>query len=169
MVHLCKMMISLGCFFHFFKILILWVVKQGVSQKFRIQVVRPKFGISEVQSMGFVVLLGRPLIGLLRRPPMGFGIKPLKILAIWHLHVFFISNLIFRVNAMLGLLSKFMFSRLKVAQQLLSNFHFDRPGIKITICKISNFSIVTSICPKYCCTQLRCTKNSCGEIQLQQT
>ena len=65
--------------------------------------------------MGFVVLLGRPLIGLLIRPPMGFGIKPLKILAIWYLHVFFISNLIFRVNAMLGLLSKFTFSRLKVA------------------------------------------------------
>ena len=30
--------------------------------------------------------------------------------------------------------------------------------------KINNFSIVTSICPKYCCTQLCCTKNSCGEI-----
>ena len=25
-------------------------------------------------------------------------------------------------------------------------------------------SIVTSICPKYCCTQLSCSKKSCGEI-----
>ena len=42
--------------------------------------------------------------------------------------------------------------------------HFDRSGIKTTICKIKKFSIVTSICPKHCCTQLSCTRNSCGEI-----
>ena len=42
--------------------------------------------------------------------------------------------------------------------------HFDRPGIKVTILKINNFSIATSICPKYYCTQLRCAKKSCGEI-----
>ena len=41
---------------------------------------------------------------------------------------------------------------------------FDRPGIKATICKINNFSIVTIIGPKYNCTQLSCVKNSCGEI-----
>ena len=38
------------------------------------------------------------------------------------------------------------------------------PGIKATICKINNFSIVTSICPKYHCKQLSCAKNTCGEI-----
>ena len=32
--------------------------------------------------------------------------------------------------------------------------HFDRPGIKTTIYKINNFSVVAIICPKYCCTQL---------------
>ena len=31
--------------------------------------------------------------------------------------------------------------------------HFDRPGVKATICKVNNFSIVISICPKYYCTQ----------------
>ena len=33
MVHLCKMMISLGVFFHFCKILIVWVVKGGGRSK----------------------------------------------------------------------------------------------------------------------------------------
>ena len=42
--------------------------------------------------------------------------------------------------------------------------HFHRDGIEATICKINNFSVVTSICPKYYCTQLSCAKNSCGEI-----
>ena len=42
--------------------------------------------------------------------------------------MFFISNSISRVN-------------IRVAQQT---------GIKATICKINSFSIVTSICPKYC-------------------
>ena len=42
--------------------------------------------------------------------------------------------------------------------------HFYRPGIKATLCKINNFSIVTSIFPKYYCTQLSCAKNSCAEI-----
>ena len=32
--------------------------------------------------------------------------------------------------------------------------HFPRPGIKATISKTNNFSIVTNICPKYYCTQL---------------
>ena len=36
--------------------------------------------------------------------------------------------------------------------------HFDRPVIKVTMLKISNFSIATSICPKYYCTQLSCVK-----------
>ena len=36
--------------------------------------------------------------------------------------------------------------------------HFDRPDIKAAICKINNFPKVTSICPKYCCTELSCTK-----------
>ena len=31
--------------------------------------------------------------------------------------------------------------------------HIDRPGIKTTLCKINNFSIAISICPKYFCTQ----------------
>ena len=51
-----------------------------------------------------------------------------------------------------------------VSYYVIYTNHFDRPGIKVTICKINNFSIVTSICPKYHCTQLSCTKNSCGEI-----
>ena len=38
------------------------------------------------------------------------------------------------------------------------------PDIKATIRKINNFSIVTSICPKYYCTQLSCAKNGCKEI-----
>ena len=42
--------------------------------------------------------------------------------------------------------------------------HYDRPGINVTILKINNFSVVTSICPKYYCTQLSCAKKSCGEI-----
>ena len=36
--------------------------------------------------------------------------------------------------------------------------HFDRPGIKTTICKINNICIVTSTCPKYYRTQLSYTK-----------
>ena len=68
----------------------------------------------------------------------------------------------------LGLLNKFTFSRSKVSEELLSNFqnfdvkkfvlivkmiasyyiiytyHFDRSCMKGTICKINNFSIVTS-------------------------
>ena len=74
-------------------------------------------------------------------------------------------------------------SRLKVAEELLSNFqnfnfkkfalvvkmivsyyiiytnYFDRPGIKATICKIYIFSVVISIFPKYYCTQLSCVEN----------
>ena len=61
---------------------------------------------------------------------------------------------------MLGLLSKFTFSRLKVTKKLLSNFQRE----KAAICKINNFSIVTSICPKYFCAQESCAKNSCREI-----
>ena len=38
---------------------------------------------------------------------------------------------------------------------------FDRPDVKVTTCKINNFSIVTSTRPKYYCTQLSCAKNSC--------
>ena len=72
----------------------------------------------------------------------GFGGHQSR-LAIWHLNV---------LGLTLGLLGKFTFSRLKVAYWLLRKFHFVKPGIKATICKINNFSIVTSICPKYCCT-----------------
>ena len=47
--------------------------------------------------------------------------------------------------------------------------HFDKSGIKATICKINKPSIVTSmfvtsICLKYSCTQLSCAKKSCREI-----
>ena len=42
--------------------------------------------------------------------------------------------------------------------------HFDRLDIKETMLKINDFSIATSICPKYYCTQLSCVKKSCGEI-----
>ena len=55
-----------------------------------------------------------------------------------------------------------------------SNFHskltfkmcnrFDKPVIKAAICKINNFSIVTSIFPKCYCTQLSCAKKGCEEI-----
>ena len=47
--------------------------------------------------------------------------------------------------------------------------HFDRPGIKLTLLKINNFSIATSICLKYYCTQLSWAKKSCGEIYLHET
>ena len=36
--------------------------------------------------------------------------------------------------------------------------------IFLSICKLNNFSNVTSICPKYYCTQLSCAKKSYGEI-----
>ena len=32
------------------------------------------------------------------------------------------------------------------------------------MCKINNLSNLTSICPKYYCTQLSCFKKRCGEI-----
>ena len=51
-----------------------------------------------------------------------------------------------------------------VSYYIIYTNDFDRPGIKSTICKINNFSIVISICPKYYCTQLSCTKSSGGEI-----
>ena len=51
-----------------------------------------------------------------------------------------------------------------VSYYIIYTNHFDRHGIKATICKINIFSIVTSICLKYYCTQIRCAKNSCGEI-----
>ena len=45
-----------------------------------------------------------------------------------------------------------------VSYYIIYTNHFDRPGIKATLkttlCKSNNFSIVTSICPKYYCTQL---------------
>ena len=51
-----------------------------------------------------------------------------------------------------------------VSYYIIYTNYFDRPGIEVTILKINYFSIVTSICPKYYCTQLSCTKKSCGEI-----
>ena len=36
--------------------------------------------------------------------------------------------------------------------------HFDRPDIKATICKTNNLFIVTSVYPKYYCTQLSYAK-----------
>ena len=47
---------------------------------------------------------------------------------------------------------------------IINTNHFDRHGIKATICKIKNVSIFTTICPKYYSTQLSCAKNSCAEI-----
>ena len=94
--------------------------------------------------------------GLLCRPPMGFGAKPRKMLALTRF--FFISNSIFRINVRVPW-QIYVFnvkSCLVVAQQF-------------PLCKINNFSIVTSICLKYCCTKSSCTKNSCEEIQLWQT
>ena len=120
-----------------------------MSQKFPVWVVRPKLRISELWSSGVWGLTLKGPNGVWSKAPENFGSLGLTKI--------FISNSIFRVN--IGLLSKFTFSMLKVTKYLLSNFHFDRPGIKI-----NNFSIVTSIGPKYCCTQLSCTKNSFGEI-----
>ena len=54
-----------------------------------------------------------------------------------------------------------------VSYYIIYTNHFDRPGIKATVCKIKNFSIVTSICPKYYCAYLCCAKNSCGKTELQ--
>ena len=48
-----------------------------------------------------------------------------------------------------------------VSYYIIYTNHFHRPGIKGTISKTNNFSIVTSICPKYYRTQLSCAKNSC--------
>ena len=50
---------------------------EGMSQKCPISVVRHKLGISELWSRGFGDLLWRL--------PMGFGAKPRKIFAIWHI------------------------------------------------------------------------------------
>ena len=57
----------------------------------------------------------------------------------------------------------------EIVKMIVSNYiinanHFHRPDIKVTILKFNNFSIATSICPKYYCTQLSCAKKSCGEI-----
>ena len=51
-----------------------------------------------------------------------------------------------------------------VSSYIIYTNHFDRAGIKVIICKINNFSIVTSICPKYYCAQLNCAENSGGVI-----
>ena len=51
-----------------------------------------------------------------------------------------------------------------VSYYIIHANHFDRPGMKVTILKIKNFSIATSICPEYCYTQLSCAKKYCGEI-----
>ena len=50
-----------------------------------------------------------------------------------------------------------------VSYYIIYTNHFDRPGITATICKINNFFIVTSVCPKYYSTRLSCAKNSCEE------
>ena len=41
-----------------------------------------------------------------------------------------------------------------VSYYIIYTNHFERPSIKSTIGKINNFAIITSICPKYYCTQL---------------
>ena len=51
-----------------------------------------------------------------------------------------------------------------VSYHIIYTNHFDRPDIKVAICKINNFSTVTSICPKYYCTQLSCAKKGCEGI-----
>ena len=83
-------------------------------------------------------------------------------LAIWHLLVFFINNSNFRVS--LRVARQIYIFKVRSCLVVAKQFSLFKPGIKATICKINNFSIVTSIFPKYCCTQLSCTKNSCGEI-----
>ena len=39
-----------------------------------------------------------------------------------------------------------------VSYYIIYTNHFDRSGMKV-LCKMNNFDIVTSICPKYYCTQ----------------
>ena len=51
-----------------------------------------------------------------------------------------------------------------VSHYIIYTNHFDRPGVKATICRINNFSIATTDCPKYCCIQLSCAINICTEI-----
>ena len=71
----------------------------------------------------------------------------------------------------LVLVSKFTFSRLKVAQDSRScfinfqNFNFKK-FVLITgsLILTLTFSNVTSICPKYYCTQLSCTKKSFSQL-----
>ena len=58
-----------------------------------------------------------------------------------------------------------------ISYYIISTNLFDRPGKEATICKINKFSIVTSmfvtsIDPKYSCTQLSCAKNSCRQLAL---
>ena len=50
-----------------------------------------------------------------------------------------------------------------VSYDIIYANHFDGVGIKATICKINNFSIITSIRSKYYCTQLSRAKSSYGE------
>ena len=47
-------------------------------------------------------------------------------------------------------------------------YYFDRPGIKAAICKINNFAIVTSICPKYYYTQLSCAKTVAEKLSFSE-
>ena len=95
------------------------------------------------------------------------------------LHVFLINNSILgllskstfsRLKVVLELLSKFQNFNFKkfvpntgnkfneIVKMIVSYYiytnHFDRPDIKETTCTITNFYIVTSIRPKYYCTQL---------------
>ena len=55
-----------------------------------------------------------------------------------------------------------------VSYYIIYTNHFDRPGIKAPICKMNNFSIFTSICLKYYCTQLSCGKNNYEELILSE-
>ena len=48
-----------------------------------------------------------------------------------------------------------------VSYYIIHTNYFGRPGIEATMCKIYNFSVVTSICPKYHYTHLSYVKTSC--------
>ena len=51
-----------------------------------------------------------------------------------------------------------------VSYYIIYTNDIDRTDIEATMCKISNFSIVIIICPKYYCTKLCFAKSSCAEI-----
>ena len=55
-----------------------------------------------------------------------------------------------------------------VSYYIIYTNHFHRPGIKATICKIYDFSIITSICSKYYCAQGGCAKTVGGKFSFSE-